>query len=114
MTMDGQAVFKFAVKKIPETIELLLKRNHLTKEDITYYVLHQANERIIEAAARRIREPIEKFPMTIGEYGNTSTASIPLLLNYMEKQGMLKPGQKIIMSGFGAGMTWGAALIQWI
>ncbi len=113
MTMDGQAVFKFAVKKIPETIEALLERNHLVKEDIKYYVLHQANERIIEAAARRIGEPLEKFPMTIGEYGNTSTASIPLLLSHMEKQGMVQPGDKIIMSGFGSGMTWGAALVQW-
>lgn len=113
MTMDGQEVFRFAVKKVPESIELLLKRNEIKKEDIKYYVLHQANERIVEAAARRLKEPMEKFPMTIGKYGNTSTASIPLLLNEMAEQGMLERGDKILMSGFGAGMTWGAVLMEW-
>ncbi|MGN1357010.1 MAG: 3-oxoacyl-[acyl-carrier-protein] synthase III C-terminal domain-containing protein, partial [Succinivibrionaceae bacterium] len=78
-----------------------------------YYVLHQANERIVEAVARRLKEPMDKFPMTIAKYGNTSTASIPLLLNDMVEQGMLKDGDKIIMSGFGAGMTWGAVLLEW-
>lgn len=113
MSMDGQEVFKFAVKRVPESIEILLKRNGLSKEEIKYYVLHQANERIVEAAARRLKEPMEKFPMTIGEYGNTSTASIPLLLNHMVEKEMLNPGDKIIMSGFGAGMTWGAVLMEW-
>lgn len=113
MSMDGQEVFRFAVKRVPESIELLLKRNGISKEEIKYYVLHQANERIVEAAARRLKEPMEKFPMTIGEYGNTSTASIPLLLNDMVEKEMLKPGDKIVMSGFGAGMTWGAVLMEW-
>ena len=113
MTMDGQEVFRFAVKKVPESIELLLKRNEIKKEDIKYYVLHQANERIVEAAARRLKEPMEKFPMTIGKYGYTSTASIALLLIEMAEQGMLERGDKILMSGFGAGMTWGAVLMEW-
>lgn len=113
MTMDGQEVFRFAVKKVPESIEILLERNNISREEIKYYVLHQANERIVEAVARRLKEPMEKFPMTIGKYGNTSTASIPLLLNDMTEQGMLKAGDKIIMSGFGAGMTWGAVLLEW-
>ena len=69
--------------------------------------------RIIEAAARRLKEPMEKFPMTIGQFGNTSTASIPLLLDDMIQKDMLKRGDKIIMSGFGAGMTWGAVLMEW-
>ena len=98
MTMDGQEVFRFAVKKVPESIEILL---------------HQANERIVEAAARRLKEPMEKFPMTISKYGNTSSASIPLLLNDMAEKNMLQPGDKIILSGFGAGMTWGAVLMEW-
>lgn len=113
MSMDGQEVFRFAVKRVPESIEILLERNGIPKEKIKYYVLHQANERIVEAAARRLKEPMEKFPMTIGKYGNTSTASIPLLLNDMAEKGMLKSGDKIVMSGFGAGMTWGAVLMEW-
>ena len=112
MTMDGQEVFKFAVRKVPESVMELLQRTGTKKEDIKYYVLHQANERIIEAAARRLKEPMEKFPMTIGQFGNTSTASIPLLLDDMIRKDMLKRGDKIIMSGFGAGMTWGAVLIR--
>lgn len=113
MVMDGQEVFRFAVKRVPESIETLMKRNQTAPEEIAYYVLHQANERIVEAVARRLREPMEKFPMTISKYGNTSTASIPLLLDDMLKKGMLKQGDKIIMSGFGAGMTWGAVLLEW-
>ena len=113
MTMDGQEVFKFAVRKVPESVLELLNRTGTKKEDIKYYVLHQANERIIEAAARRLKEPMEKFPMTISQFGNTSTASIPLLLDDMIRKDMLKRGDKIIMSGFGAGMTWGAVLMEW-
>ena len=113
MTMDGQEVFKFAVRKVPESVMELLQRTGTKKEDIKYYVLHQANERIIEAAARRLKEPMEKFPMTISQFGNTSTASIPLLLDDMIRKDMLKKGDKIIMSGFGAGMTWGAVLMEW-
>ena len=96
MTMDGQEVFKFAVRKVPESVLELLNRTGTKKEDIKYYVLHQANERI-----------------TIGQFGNTSTASIPLLLDDMIQKDMLKRGDKIIMSGFGAGMTWGAVLMEW-
>ena len=113
MTMDGQEVFRFAVKKVPESVEILLKKTGIPKEEIKYYVLHQANERIIEAAAKRLKEPMDKVPMSISRYGNTSTASIPLLLNEMVEHGMLEPGDKIVMSGFGAGMTWGAVLLEW-
>lgn len=113
MTMDGQEVFKFAVRRVPESIETLLKRNQVGPSEIRYYVLHQANARMIEAVAKRLKEPIEKFPMTIEKYGNTSTASIPLLLDEMVKKKMLKDGDKIILSGFGAGMTWGAVLLEW-
>lgn len=113
MTMDGQEVFRFAVKQVPDSIDVLMKRNQVTKEDIKYYVLHQANERIVEAVARKLKEPMNKFPMTIAKYGNTSTASIPLLLDDMVKKGMLEDGNMIIMSGFGAGMTWGTVLLEW-
>ena len=113
ITMDRQEVFRFAVKRVPESIESLIKRNQTAKEDIRYYILHQANERIVEAVARRLKEPMDKFPMIIEKYGNTSTASIPLLLDDMVKKGMLEAGDKIILSGFGAGMTWGAVLLEW-
>lgn len=113
MTMDGQEVFRFAVKKVPESIEYIFQKSGLKKEEIKYYVLHQANERIVEAVARRLKEPMEKFPMTIDKFGNTSTASIPLLLNDMIERGLLEAGDKIILSGFGAGMTWGAVLLEW-
>lgn len=112
-SMDGQAVFRFAVRKVPESIEYLLKKNGLEQEEIKYYVLHQANERIVEAAAKRLKEPMEKFPMSIAKFGNTSSASIPLLLNEMVSQNMLQAGDKIILSGFGAGLTWGAVLLEW-
>ncbi|MCM1537822.1 MAG: ketoacyl-ACP synthase III [bacterium] len=111
--MDGQAVFRFAVKKVPEVIEEVLARNHLTKEDVTLYVLHQANKRIVEAVAKRLDEPIEKFPMNIQEYGNTSSASIPILLDELHRNGRLHEGDKLVLAGFGAGLTWGAAVVEW-
>lgn len=113
MQMDGQAVFKFAVKKVPEVIQEVLTRNQVEKEEITWFVLHQANRRILESVAKRLDEPIEKFPMNLEEYGNTSSASIPLLLDEMKKKGMLKKGQKIVLAGFGAGLTWGATIVEW-
>ena len=79
--MDGQAVFKFAVRKVPEIIEEMLKKADVSREDVDYFVLHQANRRIIEAAAKRVGVEIEKFPMNLGEYANTSAASVPILLN---------------------------------
>ena len=111
--MEGQPVFKFAVKKVPECIETLLKKTGVQKEEIKYYVLHQANSRIIDSVARRMKEPEEKFPMNLHFYGNTSAASIPILLDEMNKEGMLNKGDKIILSGFGAGLTWGASLLEW-
>ena len=108
--MDGQAVFKFAVKKVPEVIQEVLELNMLEKEDIDLYILHQANKRIVEAVAKRIGEPIEKFPMNLQEYGNTSSASIPILLDELNQKGTLKPGQKLLIAGFGGGITWSASI----
>lgn len=113
MQMDGQAVFKFAVKKVPEVVTEVLEKNQIAKEEIDWYILHQANRRIVEAAAKRLGEPIEKFPMNMQEYGNTSSASIPILLDEMKRDGRLQAGQKIVMAGFGAGLTWGAAILEW-
>ncbi|GAA6296506.1 ketoacyl-ACP synthase III [Enterocloster asparagiformis] len=113
MTMDGQEVFKFAVKKVPEIIKELLEENRTSLEEIRYFVLHQANYRIIESVAKRLKADISKFPANMEHYGNTSGGSIPLLLDEMNRKGMLAPGDKIVLSGFGAGLTWGATLVEW-
>lgn len=111
--MDGQAVFKFAVRKVPEAIQELLDQAGEEKGQIDLYILHQANRRIIEAVAKRLGEDISKFPMNLAEYGNTSSASIPILLDELHRSGQLRRGQKIVMAGFGAGLSWGASLITW-
>ncbi len=113
MQMDGQAVFKFAVKSVPEVIGEVLKLNQVQSSQVSYYILHQANQRIVEAVAKRLGEPLEKFPMNLKEYGNTSSASIPILLDELNRQGRLKGGQKLVLAGFGAGLTWGAAIVEW-
>lgn len=113
ISMDGKEVFKFAVKKVPEVIgELLAEAKH-TEEEIDWFILHQANQRIIESVAKRMKIDIEKFPMNISEYGNTSSASIPILLDELNRSSKLKRGQKLILAGFGAGLSWGAALVEW-
>lgn len=111
--MEGQPVFKFAVKTVPECIEEVLKKAEVKKEEIRYYILHQANSRIIQSVAKRLKEPEEKFPMNLSLHGNTSAASIPILLDEMNRKGMLEKGDKIVLSGFGAGLTWGAVLLEW-
>lgn len=113
MTMDGQEVFKFAVKKVPEIIRQILEENNTDIEEIRYFVLHQANIRIIDSVARRLKVSTDRFPNNMEHYGNTSGGSIPILLDEMNRKGLLKPGDKIILSGFGAGLTWGATLLEW-
>lgn len=113
MQMDGQAVFKFAVKRVPEAVKEVLEKNNMTAEEIDYFILHQANKRIVEAVAKRLDVSIDKFPMNLQEYGNTSSASIPILLDEMSRDGRLKKGQKIILAGFGAGLSWGATILEW-
>ena len=85
----------------------------VSKEEIKYFVLHQANKRIIEAAARRLKLPIEKFPMNIDRCANTSSATIPILLDEINQKGMLNRGDKIVLSGFGGGLTWGSVYLTW-
>lgn len=113
MKMDGQSVFKFAVKKVPEVIKEVLELNQLSTEDIDYFILHQANKRIVESVAKRLSVEIDKFPMNLQEYGNTSSASIPILLDEMKRQNILNKGQKIVLAGFGAGLSWGANILDW-
>lgn len=111
LAMDGQEVFKFAVRSVPEAINEVLDQMKLAKEDVDYYILHQANRRIVESVAKRLGEPIEKFPMNLEEYGNTSSASIPLLLDELYRSGKLPKGSRLIMAGFGAGLSWGASYV---
>ena len=111
--MEGQPVFKFAVKTVPECVEEVLKKAEVKKEEIRYYIMHQANSRIIQSVAKRLKEPEEKFPMNLSLYGNTSAASIPILLDEMNRNGLLNRGDKLVLSGFGAGLTWGAVLLEW-
>ncbi len=112
-SMDGQEVFKFAVKKVPECIKELLADTGIPAEDVRYFVIHQANLRIIESIAKRLKVDIAKFPVNMERYGNTSSGSVPLLLDEMNRTGMLNRGDKIMLSGFGAGLTWGATLLEW-
>lgn len=111
--MNGKEVFTFAVSKVPEAVKNLLSREKVPCEDIRYYLLHQANERIIRSAARRIGEDISKFPMNMGEYGNTSSASLLILLDEVKKSGKLQRGDKLVLAGFGGGLTYGASLIEY-
>lgn len=113
LQMDGQEVFKFAVRKVPEIILTLTQRNHLCPEEIDWYFLHQANARILTSVAKRLSLPLDKFPSNLSSYGNTSAASIPILLDEYHNSHKLLPGQKIILSGFGGGLTWGSCLISW-
>ena len=111
--MDGQRVFKFAVRSVPEIVEELLKQAQMKQEEIDYFFLHQANKRIIEAAAKRIGAEISRFPMNLQEYGNTSAASMPILLDEWNRKGLLKRGNKLILAGFGAGLSWAGSLLEW-
>ena len=111
--MDGQAVYKFAVKVNSILIKSLLERNNLTIDDLAWVVPHQANKRIIQAAAKRLKLPIEKFFMDLEEYANTSSASIPIALNDMYESGKLKRGDRLLLTGFGAGLTYGGSILRW-
>lgn len=112
INMNGQEVFKFAVKKVPESIQTILERNSLTADDIDCYILHQANLRIIESVAKRLKVGIEKFPYNMNNYGNTSAASIPILLDELSREHKVKSGDLLVMSGFGAGLSWGSLLVR--
>ena len=125
--MDGQEVYKFAVSTVPKSIQSVLQKasnasqendtceakKEFTTGDIAYFVLHQANIRIIQSVAKRLKVDESKFPISLDHCGNVSAASVPILLDEMNRKGMLKRGDKIVMSGFGAGLTWGTALLEW-
>jgi 3-oxoacyl-[acyl-carrier-protein] synthase 3 len=110
--MNGRAVYEFAVGHITETVKNLLAKEHLQADDLDLIVCHQANERILEAAAKRLKIDFNKFVRNIEAYGNTSAASIPITLTELIEQGKLHEGMTILITGFGAGLTWGGAIIR--
>lgn len=112
VTMDGREVFKFATRKVPEAIMCLLDEARMQPNDVDCYILHQANLRIIEYISKRMGVDMNKYPHNVEQVGNTSSASIPILLDEVRKAGKLKSGMKIVMSGFGAGLTYGAGLLE--
>ena len=110
---DGQAVFKYAVRKMAEVSEKLLERNGLTGKDVDVFIPHQANRRIIMSAAERLGMPEEKVIINIGEYGNTTAGTIPLAMGTAIEQGRLKKGSMVLLASVGAGFTVGATLLRW-
>ena len=113
LTMEGHAVFTFAVRKMPEIVMGLCERAGLQLTDLDLIIPHQANSRIIEAVARRMGLPLEKFFMNLDKVGNTSGASIPICLDEAVRTGVLKDGMTISLTGFGSGLTWAGALMKW-
>jgi 3-oxoacyl-[acyl-carrier-protein] synthase-3 len=111
--MNGREVFKFATRVMIYSAEKLLDECGRTVEDVDVYVPHQANVRIIDYAMKKLGFPKEKVVVNVDRFGNTSSGSIPLALADAEKDGMLKPGTLVLMTGMGAGLTWGSALIEW-
>jgi 3-oxoacyl-[acyl-carrier-protein] synthase-3 len=113
LKMDGRSVFKWAVRLLAESIDLMLAKTGMTVEDVSLFVLHQANIRIIQSAAEQLGIPQEKFFVNLHRYGNTSGGSIPLALDEAFQQGRVSSGDNVLMCGFGAGLTWGTGLFRW-
>ena len=111
--MDGREVYKFAVTSVPASLHRTIEAAGLTIEDIDYFALHQANIRILQAVAKRLKVSENKFPISLDHCGNISAASVPILLDEMNRCGLLKPGMKIALSGFGGGLTWASAVLEW-
>jgi 3-oxoacyl-[acyl-carrier-protein] synthase-3 len=112
-SMEGQEVFKFAVKAIEDACRMVVERAGLSLDDVRLIIPHQANIRIIDAAAKRLGVPMERFVSNVDRYGNTSTASIPIALDEAVQTGRLERGDIAVLVGFGAGLTWGAAALRW-
>ena len=111
--MNGQEVFKFAVSTVPSAIKEVLEKANVKEEEVDHFLLHQANERILQSVAKRLKLPLTKFPMNLERYGNTSSASIILLLDELNQKNEIKRGDKLVLCGFGGGLTWGAIYLTW-
>ena len=110
--MEGQPVFRFAVETVPKCITQVLDKAGLTADDVDRFVFHQANQRIIDMAVKKLKLPPEKCTGNIARTGNTSAASVPILLDELVSQGALRSGQRALCVGFGAGLTWAGALLE--
>ena len=110
--MEGTKVFKFAIEAVPWCIDQVLQRHGKTIEDVDFFVFHQANARIIDLVVRKYQIPLEKYYKNIQEYGNTSAASIPLVLSDLWDQGKIGAGSRLLIVGFGGGLTWGGAYVE--
>jgi len=110
---DGRTVFKFAVTRMADVSAEILERNNISGSDLRYFIPHQANLRIIEAAAKRMKLEPEQVVVNIERYGNTTAGTIPLALSEVYYSGGLKKGDLLVFSAFGAGFTWGSALVRW-
>ncbi|MCL2702737.1 MAG: ketoacyl-ACP synthase III [Defluviitaleaceae bacterium] len=110
--MDGKAIYDFVVTEIPKSVRAILEKAAMTIDDIKYVICHQANSRIIEGVAKKLKTGIDKFYISISRYGNTSASSMPIALSEMMEKGLVHKGDRIIISGFGAGLTWGSLLVQ--
>ena len=113
MTMEGQEVFRRAVRVVVDSSQAALERAGLTTDQVDWFVPHQANARIVAAAANRLRIPAERCVVNVDRYGNTSAASIPIALTEAADDGRLSDGDLVLISGFGAGMTWASAVLRW-
>jgi len=113
LVMNGKDVYKMAITASVQDINRVMKEAHVTPKEISFYLLHQANVRIMETIREFLGENVEKFPKNIHKYGNTSSASIPILLDEMNKNGQLKEGDILVMSAFGAGFSTGACVMEW-
>ncbi|MCH1978315.1 ketoacyl-ACP synthase III [Lawsonibacter sp. OA9] len=113
MHMDGQAVFKFAIRKVPETIRRVLEKSGTDIKEIDHFIMHQANRRILASAAKALKIPNEKMPMNMDGCGNIAAASIPILLDEYSRSGKIKKGDKLILCAFGGGLSWGSTLMTW-
>lgn len=111
--MNGQEVYKFATRQVPACINEALDKAGLCVDDVDLFILHQANVRIIESVAKRLKADIAKFPMNLDKVGNMSSATIPVLLDELNRSGKIKEGDRIVLSGFGAGLTYGASVLVW-
>ena len=111
--MDGPEIFKFAVTATKEAIRRILEMTGLQREELDFLIIHQANWRILDAGARFAKVPMEKVFVNVDRYGNTSAASVPIALHEALGEGRIKQGDKVLLISFGAGATWGAALLEW-
>lgn len=110
--MDGPDIFNFTIETIPDLVENTMKKNNLTREEIDFYIFHQANAFMLNFLRKKIKIPVEKFYINMEETGNTVSATIPIALKDAQERGIIKFGNKILLAGFGVGLSWGATIIE--